>query len=139
LVPSENPGVKLFRAGTIIFPKRGATIFQGKVGVLGSQAALDPNLMALVPLSERVLPQFVHWFVKAIGLWRFADTTSVPQLNHKHLKQIRIPTPSSDIQKHICSDLDDLIRCATATRTRIHASRSNQMSLINKMLQERGG
>ncbi|MEA1052899.1 restriction endonuclease subunit S [Lamprobacter modestohalophilus] len=132
--PDENPTVRVFPVGTIIFPKRGATIFQGKVGLLANQAALDPNLMALTPSRRDLLPKFLHWVVKGIGLWRLADTTSVPQLNHKHLKDIRVPMPPLERQKSICSTLDDLVRSSSLARERSDISRRNQLSLINEVL-----
>ena len=92
-------------------------------------AALDPNLMALEPRKERVSAEYLMWFYKGIGLWRFADTTSVPQLNHKHLNPIPVPVPSLEEQKTICgrvsllanavSDAADRLRKAQDAHTKI--------------------
>jgi type I restriction modification DNA specificity protein len=103
-----NPSIRILEPGTVVFPKRGASIFLNKIGILGSEAALDPNLMALVPDTTRVSGQFLMWFFRGVGLWRFADTTSVPQLNHKHLKPVRVPLPSLDEQIALCARVDSL-------------------------------
>ena len=99
----SNPGIRVFPPGTVVFPKRGASIFLNKIGILVHPAALDPNLMALEPRAEKVSAEYLMWFYKGIGLWRFADTTSVPQLNHKHLNPVPVPVPSIEEQGEICS------------------------------------
>lgn len=99
----SNPGIRVFQPGTVIFPKRGASIFLNKIGILTHPAALDPNLMALEPRAEKVSAEYLMWFYKGIGLWRFADTTSVPQLNHKHLNPVPVPVPSVEQQDEICA------------------------------------
>ena len=125
----SNPGIRVFEPGTVVFPKRGASIFLNKIGILVLPAALDPNLMALEPRKERVSAEYLMWFYKGIGLWRFADTTSVPQLNHKHLNPIPVPVPSLEEQKTICgrvsllanavSDAADRLRKAQDAHTKI--------------------
>jgi len=99
----SNPGIRVFQPGTVVFPKRGASIFLNKIGILVHPAALDPNLMALEPRAEKVSAEYLMWFYKGIGLWRFADTTSVPQLNHKHLNPVHVPVPSIEQQGEICA------------------------------------
>lgn len=90
----KYPSVKIFAPGTVVFPKRGASIFLNKVGILRTRAALDPNLMALTLHNpELISPEFLYWVIKAIGLHRMADVTSVPQLNHKHLLPMRFALP----------------------------------------------
>jgi len=103
---AKNRNIRIFPAGTIIFPKRGATIFLNKVGVLRNGAALDPNLMALAPIENKCVPEYLYWIIKLIRLHRVSETTSLPQLNHKHLMPLWIPTTSFDKQKEIVNRLE---------------------------------
>ena len=121
---AANPGTRLFKPGTVIFPKRGASIFLNKAGVLRAGAAVDPNLMALVPREDRIDPEFLYWCVKCTGLWRFADTTSVPQLYHKHLTPMRIPLPPLMQQRHIAMRLSAMRSVQSEAKKRLALLRS---------------
>jgi hypothetical protein len=46
----------------VVFPKRGASIFLNKIGILSHPAALDPNLMALEPELDCTSAEFLMWF-----------------------------------------------------------------------------
>ncbi|TLS68125.1 hypothetical protein FEF65_03775 [Mariprofundus erugo] len=102
----ENHSIRIFPPGTVIFPKRGATIFLNKVGQLRKSAALDPNLMALVPKESTCLSGYLYWVIKLIRLHRVSETTSLPQLNHKHLMPLWLPSPSLEKQRRIVGLLD---------------------------------
>jgi len=104
----ENQSIRTFPPGTVIFPKRGATIFLNKVGQLRRAAALDPNLMALVPKESKCLSGYLYWVIKLIRLHRISETTSLPQLNHKHLMPLWLPSPSLGKQKQIVGLLDSM-------------------------------
>lgn len=104
----ENQSIRIFPPGTVIFPKRGATIFLNKVGQLRKAAALDPNLMALVPKESKCVSGYLYWVIKLIRLHRVSETTSLPQLNHKHLMPLWLPSPSIGKQKQIVGLLDSM-------------------------------
>jgi len=130
-------GIRLFGPGTIVFPKRGASIFLNKAGVLLRSAALDPNLMALVPISEKITSEFLYWSVKSIGLWRFADTTSLPQLNHKHLNPALFPLPPMDKQLRIVSRIGATLSLRFEADARRHRLQSIRSELLAAVLAER--
>jgi type I restriction enzyme, S subunit len=127
-----NPAVRLFAPGTVVFPKRGATIFLNKVGILAYRTALDPNLMGLVPNERAINHEFLYWAVKSIGLWRLADTTSLPQLNHKHLNPLRIPLPPMDEQRQIVSQLGRLQHAISGFSARRASLRAMKAALIER-------
>ena len=106
---SASPTLKIFEPGTVVFPKRGASIFLNKVGILRTRAALDPNLMALsIKNPDEVSPEYVYWLLKAIGLHRISDVTSVPQLNHKHLSPLYFALPDRDARRATVSNLSEI-------------------------------
>lgn len=135
---SLNTGIRVFKPGTIVFPKRGASIFLNKIGVLANPAALDPNLMALEPHTEHVSAEYLMWFFKGIGLWRFADTTSVPQLNHKHLNPVPVPVPALEEQNAICRRLSQLADAVLDASDRLNAARKNHERIREGAFAETG-
>ena len=79
--------------GSVVFAKRGAAIALNKVRILGQESFMDTNLMALT-LTEKLDGEFLYYGLGYIGLWRFADTTSVPQINNKHVKPLAFRLPA---------------------------------------------
>ena len=101
--------------GSIIFPKRGAAIFLNKIRILSKSSFFDTNLMALIikkESKESLFNEFLYYYLSFINLGKIADTTSVPQINNKHIKPYKIPLPPLLEQKAIVkvlSDIDKLI------------------------------
>lgn len=101
--------LKVCKEGTIIFPKRGASIFTNKKRVLSFPSAFDLNIMGLVPNANVDKNFFFYWF-SSIDFRELADGSSVPQLNNKHIVPLKIPLPSLSTQKKIAAILDEADR-----------------------------
>jgi len=99
-------------AGSIIFPKRGASIFLNKIRILKQDSFMDTNLMTLI-ISDELNNEYIYYQISYIGLWKIADTTSVPQINNKHINPFKIPLPPSRTEQTAIatalSDMDALI------------------------------
>lgn len=131
----ENRSIRVFPPGTVIFPKRGASIFLNKIGILSHPAALDPNLMALEPDLDQTTAEFLMWFFKGVGLWRFADTTSVPQLNHKHLKPVPVPLPSLAEQNVLTAQLSQIADAVADSRRRLERAQETHIRIREEALE----
>jgi type I restriction enzyme S subunit len=96
---------------SLIFPKRGASILLNKVRILKQDAFMDTNMMTLTakaPLDH----EYLYYALTYIELWRIADTTSIPQINNKHIIPLVVPIPPPPEQRAIAgalSDVDELI------------------------------
>jgi len=134
----SNPEIRVFQPGTVVFPKRGASIFLNKIGILAHPAALDPNLMALEPRTQKVSAEYLMWFYRGIGLWRFADTTSVPQLNHKHLNPVPVPVPSIEEQEEICARISLLADAVANAANRLRNAQDAHTRIREGVFSETG-
>ena len=98
--------------GSLIFPKRGASILLNKVRILAQDSFMDTNLMTLTPRVS-VHPEFLYYALTHIELWRIADITSIPQINNKHIVPLLIPFPPTLAEQEAIaealSDADALI------------------------------
>jgi type I restriction enzyme, S subunit len=92
---------------SVLFAKRGAAIALNKVRILTQASFMDTNLMALTP-QNGLECEYLYYALGHIGLWRFADTTSVPQINNKHVKPLPFPLPSLPEQRAIAAALRDV-------------------------------
>jgi type I restriction enzyme S subunit len=106
--PKSNNKIRVFPPRTVVFPKRGASIFLNKVGITRRPVALDPNLMGLVPKEAVIRSEYLYWLIKLTEIGRIADTTSLPQLNHKHLLPLVFPVPNLKIQDEYLTRLQAL-------------------------------
>lgn len=107
---AEHSTVKRVTKGSVVFPKRGAAIITNKVRILGIDSYMDTNMMALT--SERLDPEFLYNIISKEGLYKIADTSTIPQINNKHIEPYEVKIPSLDEQRRIgvyFKQLDHLI------------------------------
>lgn len=98
---------KTVSRNSVIFAKRGAAIALNKLRILREDSFMDTNLMALTP-KDGIDFEYLYYGLGYIGLWRFADTTSVPQINNKHINPLPFPLPKETEQRKIASALNDV-------------------------------
>lgn len=99
-----NPTGNNISQGSIIFPKRGASIFTNKVRILQEDAFVDTNIMALTTKGNIEI-DYLYYFILDYELGKIADTSSVPQINNKHIEPLKLPLPSLPEQQKIASIL----------------------------------
>ena len=107
---AEHSTVKRATKGSVVFPKRGAAIITNKVRILGIDSYMDTNMMALT--SERLDSEFLYNIISKEGLYKIADTSTIPQINNKHIEPYEVKIPSLDEQRRIgvyFKQLDHLI------------------------------
>jgi type I restriction enzyme S subunit len=116
-------------AGSVIFPKRGASIMLNKVRLFAEAGYMDTNLMAITPRAG-LISEYLYYLITYVKLWTFADTTSIPQINNKHIKPLMIPLPDVGVQRAIAralADLDESIDAAEALIAKRSAMRTGVM------------
>ena len=85
-------------SNSIVFPKRGGAIGTNKKRTLSRPSALDPNLMGVAPLNNAILSSYIFAWFQTFDLLEIASGSSVPQLNKKDLKDLKIVTPPMKLQ-----------------------------------------
>ena len=106
----EHSTVKRVTKGSVVFPKRGAAIMTNKVRIIGIDSYMDTNMMALT--SEKLDSEFLYNIISKEGLYKIADTSTIPQINNKHVEPYEVTIPSLDEQRRIGAyfkQLDHLI------------------------------
>jgi len=100
------------KKGSIVFPKRGASIMLNKIRIFSTDSYLDTNLMALT-LDNSIESEFVFYALSYFGLDKIADTTSIPQINNKHINPFLLSLPPTKAEQTAIatalSDADALI------------------------------
>lgn len=93
------------KAGSIIFPKRGASILNNKVRIAAKDIQMDSNMMAITPHTAIVDTEFLYIRILHERLYRIADTSSIPQINNKHIIPYKIAVPPLEEQRKIAAVL----------------------------------
>lgn len=95
----NNNRFTLIPKGSIIFPKRGAAILTNKIRMLKENSYMDTNMMGLIPKEIEV--DYLYTFIEKTGLYKIADTSTIPQINNKHIEPYTIFVPSKEEQQKI--------------------------------------
>lgn len=107
---------KTVPAGSIIFPKRGASILLNKIRIMKKDSFMDTNLMTLTA-TNGLVNEYLFYCLDFQGLAKIADTTSIPQINNKHINPFKIPLPPTKAEQtaiaNVLSDADALIQSLT--------------------------
>lgn len=97
---------------SVIFPKRGAAILNNKVRINTIDVQMDSNLMAIYPKSNRLNYEYLYYQITFEQLHKIADTSTIPQINNKHIIPYSFPLPPLPEQHaiaHVLSLMDTVI------------------------------
>ena len=100
--------IKLFPKGSVLIPKRGGAILTNKKRLLVENSSYDSNIMGLKADNSVLSDEFLVVYMKSINLADYIDTSTIPQINNKHITQMKIPLPPLQEQKRIVAKLDSL-------------------------------
>lgn len=134
LVPTRyrfnNYNKPLMPRGMIVFPKRGAAIYTNKVRLLTTDSYFDTNVMGLLA-KEGLFSEYLYYLLTHIGLAQFADSTSIAQINNKHIEPLLIPLPKEEEQKKIASILSSVDE-----KISIHQKLKEGLTILKKGLMQ---
>jgi type I restriction enzyme M protein len=92
--------------GTVIFPKIGAAIATNKKRILTRDSTYDNNVMGIIPNTERLLPDFLHTYLLAFDLSRWASESSPPSMRKTTVEAHAIPIPPLATQQAIVAEIE---------------------------------
>ena len=118
---------------SIVFAKRGAAIALNKIRILGEESFMDTNLMALTP-QNGLNSDYLFYTLSYLGLWRFSDITSIPQINNKHITPILLSLPGEAEQSRIASALSDIDALVSNLDRFIAKKRDIKQAAIQQLL-----
>jgi type I restriction enzyme, S subunit len=106
LTPEGAKGLKLFPAGTVLFPKSGASTFLNHRVILGSSAYVSSHLATIKVSNDLALDRFIFYFLQTIDARDLCQDQAYPSLNRDQIAGIKVPLPSLDEQLRIVEQLD---------------------------------
>ena len=123
-------------AGAIIFPKRGAAIMNNKVRITATDICMDTNMMAIIP-NGKIQSEFLYYTIIYEKLSRIADTSTIPQINNKHINPYKIQLPPVPEQKAIADLLSTWDEAIEKTERLIQVKEAKLKGQIQKLISQR--
>lgn len=105
--------------GSIIFPKRGAAIMTNKVRICAKDSFMDSNLMAIIADPNEAGSLFLYYLIHKEGLFKIADTSTIPQINNKHIVPYMLLVPDIQEQQKIAEFLTAVDDKITALQQKV--------------------
>ena len=98
--------LRLFPAGTILFPKSGASTFLDHRVLLGEPAYVSSHLACIVCDEERVLSKYAYHILRCVNARSITPDQAYPSLRLTQIGNIPIPLPSLAMQRKIVEKVD---------------------------------
>lgn len=95
-------------AGSTVFAKIGEALRLNRRVILGVDAILDNNCMAITPRDCAIEPKFLYRFMSTIDLSPLSVATTVPSVRRGDVESIEIKLPPLPEQRRIVAKIDSL-------------------------------
>ncbi len=128
---TNHKSIKKASKGSVVFPKRGAAIMTNKVRILADDSYMDTNMMALS--SDRIDSEFLYNVISKEGLYKIADTSTIPQINNKHIEPYEVMLPYIEEQKRIGLFFKDIDNLITLHQRKLEKLQNIKKSMLEKM------
>ena len=129
---AKKIGLRVHPAETIVFPKRGGSIFTEKKRRLGCSAAIDLNVMAVVPTEP--VKEYLWTFFQGVSLTAISDGSNVPQINYDDVSTIVVPLPPPDEASEIAARVREALQAMHLTEAEIQEQAEASVALRQSIL-----
>ncbi len=110
----DEKRLRLFPAGTILFPKSGASTFLNHRVVMGKPAYVASHLAGIVCNPEKALPKYVYQLLCQVDARQLTADQAYPSLRLSEIGKIQIPLPPLSVQQEIVAGIEEERRRVTA-------------------------
>lgn len=128
--------LKLFKKGTILIPKSGASTFLNHRTLMDVDAYVSSHLATAKANNNLILDSFLFYFLINIKAQDLIPDNSYPSLNLKIIENIDIKMPSLDIQKSIVEKLDTCMEQIDKAIQNVEQNIQNAEELFQSQLNE---
>lgn len=129
----KHDSIVPFEKDMIVFPKRGAAILTNKLRIIKMQTYADTNIMGLKIVNDDL--EFFYYLLSKEGLYKIADTSTIPQINNKHIEPyvVTIPCKSEQVKiSEFLSVIDKKIQIQKQKMSLLQEQKKGYMQKIFK-------
>jgi type I restriction enzyme M protein len=99
-------GLKLFKKGTILFPKSGASTFLNHRVIMGQDGYVASHLATILANKRLANGKYIYYLLTQIDVKNITPEQAYPSLKTSEIKQIQIPLPPLEIQEQIVAEIE---------------------------------
>lgn len=131
---SGTRGLRLFPAGTILFPKSGASTFLNHRVMMQVDGCVSSHLATITTNRDVAEPRFLLYFLATIQAQDMVQDHAYPSLNLPLISGIRVPTPTIEEQRRIVTLLDEAFTDIATAKANAEKNLQNARELFNSHL-----
>ena len=99
--------LKLFKKGTILFPKSGASTFLNHRVVMGFDGYVSSHLATITPKERLTTSKYIYYSLVGIDAKTLTPDQAYPSLKTSEIAKIKIPLPPLEVQEQIVAELEN--------------------------------
>lgn len=100
-------GLSLYKKGTILFPKSGASAFLNHRVIMGLDGYVSSHLATINIEKDKINNLFLYYLLMHIDARTLTHDQSYPSLRLSEIENIRIPLPSLEVQNQIIAEIQE--------------------------------
>lgn len=128
-------GLKLYKKGTILLPKSGASTFLNHRVIMGADGYVSSHL-ATINTDEKILNnKFLFYFLQEVKAQDLIQDQKYPSLNLPIIGNIAIPLPPLPEQRRIVKILDEVFENIKKAKENTETNLQNSKDLFESYLQ----
>jgi type I restriction enzyme S subunit len=124
-------GMRLWKSGTILIPKSGASTFVNHRVILGTDAHVSSHLATIAADTAKADPRFLLYYLSTVRAQDLIQDQSYPSLKLPEIGCIEIPLPALGEQKRIVALLDEAFAGLDEAKSKAAACLAGSKSLID--------
>ena len=128
-------GLKLFKKGTILLPKSGASTFLNHRVIMGVDGYISSHLATIKTNEKELDNKFLFYLLREIKAQDLIQDHKYPSLNLSVIENIKISFPSLSEQKRIVKILDEVFEKTAAAKENTEKNLQNSKELFESYLQ----
>ena len=128
-------GLRRFAAGTILFPKSGASTFLNHRVMLGVEGCVSSHLATIVADEKQAHPRFLLYFLSTIAAQDLVQDHAYPSLNLPTIAGIEVHLPPLAEQQRIVGLLDEAFEGLATAKANAEKNLQNARALFESHLQ----
>jgi len=100
-------GLRLFKKGTILFPKSGASILLNHRVLLGCDSYVSSHLATIYANTNKILPEYLFALLCRVDASDLVPNSAYPSLKCSDIENIKIPLPPLHVQQQIVDEIEN--------------------------------
>ncbi len=98
--------LKLFKKGTILFPKSGATSLLNHRGMLGCDGYVVNHIACIIANQGFIIPKYLFHILSSVDAKNSMFNEGYPSIRKENIEKIKIPLPPLSVQHEIVNEIE---------------------------------